>query len=113
VSEESRVSVDGIACSSLDEFFERTDRGEAGGFIIVDAPASVGAEPTPHIWLAVPAPGDRKVEHARLPLQPSPPNSCGASWEWDGNREKPTLSPSIHCVGVWHGYLRAGRFESC
>lgn len=38
-------------------------------------------------------------------------------WQWDGNVEKPTLSPSIGC-GVrpnfdWHGYLRAGRFEAC
>ena len=30
------------------------------------------------------------------------------SWEWDGNRESPTLSPSIHQIGHWHGYLRAG-----
>lgn len=31
-------------------------------------------------------------------------------WDWDGNREAPTLSPSIlrsRTCG-WHGYLRAG-----
>lgn len=41
-------------------------------------------------------------------------------WEWDGNREKPTLTPSIrhstYVNGVnvehWHGYLRSGRFVS-
>jgi hypothetical protein len=36
-------------------------------------------------------------------------------WSWDGNREAPTLSPSILHRGngrqqpaTWHGYLRAG-----
>ena len=38
-------------------------------------------------------------------------------WEWDGNEEKPTLSPSIAC-GMpkgcdWHGYMKAGRLEAC
>ena len=37
------------------------------------------------------------------------------SWIWDGNREKPTLSPSIYAKYDcgWHGYLRAGIWESC
>ena len=33
-------------------------------------------------------------------------------WEWDGNRELPTLEPSIHSSkgkrGYWHGYLTNG-----
>jgi hypothetical protein len=42
----------------------------------------------------------------------------GPSWQWDGNREKPTLSPSIF-VGMrstppgWHGFVRAGVMETC
>lgn len=40
----------------------------------------------------------------RLRFRPAP----SPSWEWDGNREAPTLSPSVHHVGHWHGYLRAG-----
>lgn len=34
-------------------------------------------------------------------------------WEWDGNREEPTLSPSVFNTGMpcrWHGWLRAGRW---
>jgi hypothetical protein len=31
-------------------------------------------------------------------------------WNWDGNRDAPTLSPSLHAVGHWHGYLRGGFF---
>lgn len=34
-------------------------------------------------------------------------------WGWDGNEEQPTLEPSINCVDRWHGFLRAGRLESC
>jgi len=35
-------------------------------------------------------------------------------WDWDGNLESPTLSPSILTTmvrGRCHSYLRAGRFE--
>lgn len=39
----------------------------------------------------------------------------GPRWEWDGNTEAPTLTPSIlrkdECR--WHGYLTAGEFRSC
>ena len=34
-------------------------------------------------------------------------------WGWDGNEDQPTLSPSIHTPGCWHGYMRKGRLESC
>ncbi|TIT40201.1 MAG: hypothetical protein E5W76_17225 [Mesorhizobium sp.] len=44
-----------------------------------------------------------------LAFRPAP----SPSWEWDGNEEAPTLSPSVHHVGHWHGYLRAGIWESC
>ena len=48
----------------------------------------------------------------------------GASWDWDGNIEKPTLTPSVHALPIepyddypsrvgWHGFLRNGRWESC
>lgn len=46
-----------------------------------------------------------------------------AIWQWDGNRECPTLTPSIlihqlnelgEKIGEhWHGYLTAGEFRSC
>jgi hypothetical protein len=44
-------------------------------------------------------------------------------WNWDGNVDAPTLTPSIlHTKRVdgvypdgcgWHGYLTAGEFTSC
>jgi len=36
-------------------------------------------------------------------------NGGVAQWDWDGNREAPTFTPSINCKGCWHGYIRAGR----
>ena len=41
-------------------------------------------------------------------------------WQWDGDIDRPTLTPSIGSPGMndtpptgWHGYLRAGRWEGC
>lgn len=33
-------------------------------------------------------------------------------WKWDGNVDAPTLEPSVHNRGHWHGWLRAGVWES-
>jgi hypothetical protein len=49
-----------------------------------------------------------------LMFRPVPDGFPGhPSWEWDGNMEAPTLSPSVHHVGHWHGFLRNGVWESC
>lgn len=40
-------------------------------------------------------------------------NVSMSSWQWDGNEEKPTLHPSVHLPGRWHGWFRNGRMESC
>lgn len=36
-------------------------------------------------------------------------------WEWDGNEDQPTLHPSLNNPDgcKWHGWLRAGQWESC
>lgn len=41
-------------------------------------------------------------------------------WEWNGNLDKPSLTPSIRITGgkgrdgdCWHGYLTDGVFKSC
>lgn len=34
-------------------------------------------------------------------------------WDWDGNEDLPTLTPSLHnLVCGWHGHLQAGVFVS-
>jgi hypothetical protein len=47
-------------------------------------------------------------------LRPTAPgNETHPSWEWDGNEDKPTLQPSVHLPGRWHGWFTAGRMISC
>jgi hypothetical protein len=50
----------------------------------------------------------------RIPLRPLVDQKInrGHSWEWDGNEDKPTLTPSINAKGCWHGYVRACRMVS-
>lgn len=33
----------------------------------------------------------------------------GPTWEWDGNREAPTFSPSVNHTTCWHGFIEKGR----
>lgn len=43
-----------------------------------------------------------------------PQNTEKCHWQRTGDTfETMTLSPSIHCVGHWHGWLRNGVLESC
>jgi hypothetical protein len=34
-------------------------------------------------------------------------------WGWNGNFDCPTMTPSIHWIEHWHGYLTNGRLVSC
>ena len=36
------------------------------------------------------------------------PNFGGYKWSWDGNEDKPTLHPSLHWIGIWHGWCQEG-----
>ena len=58
--------------------------------------------------------GDDSKGIAMLPIKPVQDK---AAWGWDGNREAPTLTPSILHWGdgkdkpaTWHGFLREGKF---
>jgi hypothetical protein len=52
-----------------------------------------------------------------LPVMPVPPGVT--AWNWDGNEDRPTLTPYIHHWqgmggdGEWHGFYTAGRMVSC
>ena len=39
----------------------------------------------------------------------------GSFWRWDGNKERPTLTPSILRCDVcrWHGFLTNGEWITC
>lgn len=60
-----------------------------------------------YIWI----PGMSGPDAIRIETGPDQGNP--RVWSWDGNEKTPTLSPSIHAPGEWHGYLRAGILESC
>ena len=61
------------------------------------------------LWLAIPMKREGNPEayvHSKWTIDHK--NECGASWKWTGDAAKPTLSPSLHAVGVWHGWVRDG-----
>jgi hypothetical protein len=43
-----------------------------------------------------------------IPHDPEGKNGT-PQWEWNGDRQKPTFTPSINCKNCWHGYIRGGR----
>lgn len=63
-----------------------------------------------HIWLAHPSPVAGGMGHVEIRIGARPgPNVKGRHWGWDGNADVPTLTPSIHTHGHWHGWVRAGK----
>ena len=63
-------------------------------------------------YIAVQFGDDKFRESVTLPIKPM---EHQAFWIWDGNKETPTLSPSILVWGdgrdkpaTWHGFLRKG-----
>ena len=38
-------------------------------------------------------------------------NHSNAQWSWDGDEDAPTLSPSLHAVGLWHGWVKKGHLH--
>ena len=55
---------------------------------------------------------EREDGVAAIRIQHDPELPDGQTiWKWDGNREAPTLEPSIlhHSQPEWHGWLRAGQ----
>ncbi|APE43644.1 hypothetical protein BOO69_09625 [Sulfitobacter alexandrii] len=40
------------------------------------------------------------------------PGGKRASWKWNGSKTEPTLLPSVHHQGHWHGWLTDGYWET-
>lgn len=75
-----------------------------GAFDIITEPSGQR-----RFWFVCPGPCKALSAIALRPVFDGSPQS----WEFDGNLEAPTLTPSIHHLGCWHGYLTAGEFTSC
>lgn len=61
------------------------------------------------ICLAIPVSKDdpKRYAFSRIPVKEGK-NETGQWWGWDGNEDKPTLTPSLHCIGIWHGFITNG-----
>lgn len=59
-----------------------------------------------YLMVALPIPNS--VRAIVTPFSIGFKNISGAAWRWDGNLERPTLEPSLHAVGHWHGWVRNG-----
>ena len=90
-------SVRGTRRETLEELRDSTRSGVGDWWIDRDGH---------NIYLRIP--GDDSP--TRWPFKESLPN--GACWKWDGNRDKPTITPSLHLVGVWHGWMKNGELIS-
>lgn len=69
-----------------------------------------GQEPGCKAKLYIILPGETVVDCVPVLYGPTQKER---EWEWDGNADKPTLSPSIDYGGHWHGYLEKGHLRSC
>lgn len=57
-------------------------------------------------WFRMRRPG--AAHECHLAIRPQK-NALGASWQWNGDRSRPSFEPSINChVCRWHGWLRDG-----
>jgi hypothetical protein len=59
-----------------------------------------------NLWFRYPDANNPNDNFVRCNIRPTEKEpKC---WLWDGNREAPTLTPSINVIGRWHGFFRAG-----
>lgn len=93
-------SCDMIRCGSE----EAVEAGPPGSFFI-----ETFASGHKGMWHRLP-----DGNYGYLALRPvAPGQEKHPSWQWDGNEDKPTLHPSVHLPGRWHGWFTAGRMVSC
>ena len=110
---EIRRSVDGRYCGTIDfqEDVRPDRRGEAqkhgaGGYWW-----RIRADGSRALHVLIPAETERGFAKAAWPILPARLEN-GDGWNWDGNVEEPTLNPSLHAVGIWRGWMEAGRLRS-
>lgn len=104
---ELHVNRQSVNCVAVADFSAAVAHG-AGAFYFIEGERG-------SLCIAIVVPGE--TEPRNLPILLG--RKADRHWEWDGNREQPTLSPSISArradpqmSELWHGFLRAGRLES-
>lgn len=63
-----------------------------------------------NLWFRYPDLNHPNDNFVRCNIKPTEKDTT--CWQWDGNREAPTLTPSVNVIGHWHGYLRVGKLET-
>lgn len=104
----SEVKTEQVSAQHIaEEDFRHKGLGEAAGVFHVGKPAENGVQT---FWYRCPcgcgAGGPLIVGNGFKP------NTKRPSWKWNGSTEKPTLHPSVHHVGHWHGWLTDGVWRS-
>jgi len=102
VSEYNTQSVRGRMLANIDEWLQA---GRPGDWCFAE---TVSGIPLLHVWIP-----DGTEQGAPHGLHLNATDSGGPFWQWDGNREAPTLEPSIlrhphRDRPGWHGHMRQG-----
>lgn len=63
---------------------------------------------TNHRTLVLAVPHKNKLGYLYTEWSIDHKNESGAQWSWNGDEDKPTLTPSLHAIGVWHGKVTDG-----
>lgn len=90
---------------------ESSDARIPGSFRIEDEPDSDGEQT---FWYCCPC-GCGSIGPLTVGNGFKPPHTSenDATWKWNGSLDAPTLEPSVHHRGHWHGWLREGVWVSC
>lgn len=90
-----------------------------GTFDIEDHPHGVEGQPgvTAHILFVCPNGKRCSVFVGPAPVERPRPDAC-YTWGWNGDKDRPTLTPSINCIAEkdgkptggcgWHGFIANG-----
>lgn len=80
-----------------------------------DVPNPRFPEDIASVWIVMPVIVDEDCSNSHICCEwtINHRNHCNAQWSLSGTHDKPTLSPSLHWVGMWHGFLQNGFLKSC
>ena len=83
-------------------------KGEIGGYEMTEPGRFFWRVYKGQRWLKVMVPTD-KVEAGCIYISlPVSPTEAAGSWSWNGDEDRPTLTPSVDAVGYWHGLITDG-----
>ena len=91
--------------------FHRNGKGLVPGSFRISPPDADGEQ---SFWYCCPC-GCGRIAPLTVGngFKPSKASPDDATWKWNGSLEAPTLHPSVHHIGHWHGWLTDGVWRSC